>query len=259
MPLVTLATSQETGRGSSSYPYEIIELPLRPLTIGPSTWVAGITADQHAAVWSAVSGLYRIPLPAEYSFSESTGVNSSGEAVGTASSGDYSRRVAFLWREKKLSLLPGGQSSATAISENGEIVGQAIYPGAKATAPVLWKGNSIIDLHVCCAGIARGINQKNVIIGDTYDPQGRYHAFLWRREGGEHLLSVPGEQYSSALALNSRGDILLSVTPGGVFLYTGSERHELGISKASARAMNRGRIVVGSFGPNPEAQRAFIW
>lgn len=239
--------------------YQLVELPLRPLSVSNSEWVAGTTYDQHAATWNVKAGLYRIPLPTEFSFSECVSINFRGEAVGTASTADSSRRVAFVLRQSKVVFLPGEQSRANSINEAGRIVGQAILSGGKVAGPVLWKNDFPIDLKICCAGSARSINGQSLIVGDTYDQEGRYHAFLWNAVHGAHLLMVPGEEYSSALALNSRGDFVVKATPGGLFLYSGGKLEPIDIPKGTPRALNEHGIVVGSFGPSPEAQRAFVW
>jgi uncharacterized membrane protein len=257
--LQPLADGQVTLKDDPTPRYQIIALPLRPVAISNSDWVAGATGDQHAATWNSKGGLYRIPLPAEFGFSESSSINSRGEAVGTATTADSSRRVAFVLRQGNVVLLPGEQSRANGISDNGWIAGQTIISGSKTAAPVLWKNGSIIDLKICCAGVARSVNGNGLIVGDTYDKQGRYHAFLWDAGHGARLLAAPGEEFSSAVALNDRGTILLKATPGGLFLYSRGKLEPIDIPKGTPRAMNAEGIVVGSFGPNPEAQRAFVW
>jgi probable HAF family extracellular repeat protein len=101
--------------------------------------------------------------------------------------------------------------------------------------------------------------RQGMIVGDTYDNLRRYHAFVWNATLGGHLLAVPGSEHSSALALDDRGEVLLKATPGGVFTYSGGDLHPIEIPKGTPRAMNNDGIVVGSFGPNPDAQRAFVW
>jgi uncharacterized membrane protein len=253
------AYGQTKRRDNAAARYQLVELPLRPLAISNSEWVAGATYDQHAATWNAEAGLYRIPLPSEFSLSECASINSRGGAVGTASTADSSRRVAFALRQSKVALLPGEQSQANGINEAGTIVGQAILPGGKTAGPVLWKNGSPIDLNICCAGSARSINGQSLIVGDTYDKEGRYHAFSWDAVRGARLLAVPGEEYSSALALNRHGEIVVKATPGGLFLYSGGKLERLDIPKGTPRALNQDGIVVGSLGPSPEAQRAFVW
>lgn len=260
LTLLSPAAYGQTKPGPSFTPrYQLVELPLRPLAISNSGWVAGTTDDQHAATWNSGAGLYRVPLPSEFSLSESASINSRGEAAGTASTADSSRRVAFVLRQGKVGFLAGDQGRANGINEAGGTVGQAILPGSKTAGPVLWKNGSPIDLHICCAGSARSINGHSVIVGDTYDHEGRYHAFVWDEAHGAHRLTVPGEEYSSALALSSRGDILVRATPGGLYLFTGGKLQPIDIARGTPRALNKDGIVVGSFGPNPEAQHAFVW
>ncbi len=260
MFLLSAAHGQTAPKPSAEPGYQLIELPLRPLSISNnSEWVAGTTPDQHAATWSAKAGVYRIPVPSEFNFSECVSINSHGDAVGTASTTDSSRRFGFALRQGKVVLLPGSQSRANSINEAGSIVGQAILPEGKTARPVLWKSGSAIDLNICCAGSARSINGESLIIGDTYDQAGRYHAFLWDAPHGARLLAVPGEEFSSALAVNNRGDVVVKATPGGLFLYSRGRLEAIDIPKGTPRALNSDGVAVGSFGPGPEAQRAFVW
>lgn len=239
--------------------YKISELPLRPLAISQNARVAGTTEDQHAAVWDRKTGLSRIALPPEFTFSEATGINSRGEAVGTASTADYNSRIGFLLRDDQVTILPSQQTRANAINDSGDIVGQAVLSGGKAASPVLWKNGAPLDLKICCAGVARDVSAQGLVAGDTYDSAGQYHAFLWDSAHGAHLLNAPEEEYSTVVALNGRGDVLLKSSPGGLFLYSGGKFQPVEIPKATPRAMNNSGITVGSFGPNPDAQRAFVW
>lgn len=249
-------TKPKTG---SAPAYRLVELPLRPLAISDTGWIAGNTADHTAARWSSQSGLEHISLPSEFVLSEATSINSKGDAVGVAFTADSSRSAAFLFRQGKTSLLPGEQSRAEGINDAGEIVGQSKPPGQKAVGPVQWKNNALLDLKICCAGTAKRVDGNGQIIGDTYDLKGHYHAFLWDAEHGSRLLSSAGEEYSSALALNQRGEILVRAVPGGLFLYSDGKFEPIEISHAAVRSLNKNEIVVGSFGPNPEGQRAFVW
>lgn len=252
-------SAQQKPVGAIATRYRIQELPLRPLAINESDWVAGATEDQHAAIWNAKSGLFQIPLRAEFTFSEATGINQRGEAVGTASNADYTRRIAFLVRQHKVEVLPGNQSRANSINDLGGIAGQSIVPGTKTITPVVWKNGEAIDLRICCAGSARAISGNGMVSGDTYDKVGHYHAFLWDVDHGARLITIPGEEYSSVIATNSAGDVLLKSTPGGVLLYSGGQLEPMDLAKGMPRAINRDRVVVGSVGAGPEAQRAFVW
>jgi len=250
---------QSKPRNELAPVYRLVELPLRPTAISDTGWVAGSTADHTAARWSSRSGLEQIPLPPEFVLSEGTGINSEGEAVGVAFTADSSRSVAFVFRQGKTSLLPGEQSRAEGINDAGEVVGQCKPPGQKAVGAVRWKGNALLDLKICCAATARRINGSGQIVGDTYDPEGHYHAFVWDAEHASRLLSTAGEEYSSALALNQRGEVVVKAVPGGLFLYSGGKFEPIDAPQAAARGLNKDEVVVGSFGAKPEGQRAFVW
>ena len=71
----------------------------------------------------------------------------------------------------------------------------------------------------------------------------------------------PAEGYSSAVAINDAGHILLQVGSDGYLDQAGSlQRLELA-SKVynSVRAMNNCDFVAGGYGPDSEHYRAFVW
>jgi hypothetical protein len=246
--------------------YKLVELPLRPLSISHAAFVAGITPDQKAAIWSSYDGLRKIDLPAEFPIAEATAINRHGDAVGTAYTADSGRRLAFLFRQRKVLILAGEQSRALGLNDAGTIVGQARVPGGKSTEPVVWrnpdpsKNNPPEALRVCCAGVAKAVTQHGEIVGDTYDAEGRYHAFLWTGDGRTRRLGLPSEQFSSALALNDLGQVVLRSDPVGLFLYQAGKRQRLELPHSHhPLALNNHGVIVGSFGTKPDEQRAFVW
>ena len=270
--LVALATLAATAafaqakRSTSSMPrYKLVELPLRPLAISALGSVAGTTPDQKAALWTSRDGLQKIDLPAEFPIAEAAAINRQGDAVGTAYSADSGRRLAFLLRQRKVLILAGEQSRALGINDAGTIVGQARVPGGKSTEPVVWKkpdrskNNAPEVLGICCAGIAKAVSQQGQIGGDTYDTEGRYHAFLWAGVGRTRRLGLPSEQFSSVLALNDLGQVVLRSDPAGLFLYQAGKRQQLELPQSQPLALNNHGVIVGSYGAKPEEQRAFVW
>lgn len=256
-----LAFCQTTPNHGPVPAYRIIALPFRPLSISNSRWLAGTTPDEKAAAWSAQTGLMRVPLPPEFTRSESLSINSKGEAVGYGSTADSSRRTAFLFLRGKVTLLPGEQSRAYSINDDGQIAGQARLPSEKSVGPVLWRNGSAISLNICCAGTARRINRQSLVVGDAYDKQGHYHAFEKVAAREAHLIAIPGAvEYSAALACNDRGQIILrAAPPARLFLDSEGKFDPIDIPNGDPRALNSDGTIVGSFGPNPEHQRAFIW
>jgi uncharacterized membrane protein len=244
--------------------YQFAALPLRPNCIANSGWIAGMAPDQKAALVNPRGELVRISLPPEFTLSEALSVNSKGEAVGYGITADSTRRVAFLFREEKVVLLPGEQARAYSINDAGEIAGQAKIPGQKTVGAVLWKiapsgDYAIVDLKICCAGTAHTIDAHSVIVGDVYDAQGRYHAFVWDAQHGARRMAVPGEEYSSVLAANNQGQAVLRVSPAGLMRFADGKFEPLDLPQADPRAINDAGAIVGPLGPSPEVQKAFVW
>lgn len=256
--------AQTHPMANASSRYELVELPLRPNWIADSGWIAGMAPDQRAALVNPHGELIHIPLPPEFTLSEALCVNAKGEAVGYAVTADSSRRVAFLFRDAKVTILPGEQARAYRINEAGEIAGQAKTPGQKTVAAVLWKNGNLVDLKICCAGTARVINAQSLVAGDAYDDEGHYHAFFWDAQHGARRVTFPamggaGEEYSLVLALNDRGQAVLRVAPGGLLSFSEGKFEPLDLPQADPRAMNQAGVIVGSVGPSPELQKAFVW
>jgi len=251
---------QTQGAECVAKQYKVVALPLRPSRINESGQVAGRTDSGQAAGWSERDGLHTIALPHGFKNAEAISVNRAGHMVGVATSGDSGRRRAFLYSRGKLIFLPGEPSKAFAINDADLVAGEATIPGKSGTFPVLWKNQAVTDLGACCGGFASAINQKAQAVGNIYDKQGRYHAFLWDRRQG--LLAIgPADEYSSAVAINDAGHVAVQVLTQ-VFLYKEGKLVRLDLSADSpsqAYAMNNCDVVVGSFGPNSDEQRGFLW
>jgi len=125
---------------------------------------------------------------------------------------------------------------------------------------VSWSKKTLQALGGCCGGAAKGVNNRGDVIGDVYDEAGRYHAFLRNANRGMQTIGPP-DRYSSAIALNQHGHVVLTAFPD-VFLYSGGSLARLELSPqypSQPRAINDCDVVVGSFGPFADAERAFIW
>ncbi len=257
---VPLLPGQARSTACVAKQYKIVPLPLRPARINSSGQIVGKTDSNQAAVWTERSGLQKIRLPDGFSRSEAVSLNGAGNVVGLATNGDGSRRQAFLYAKGEVILLPGEPSKAFAIDDAGVIAGESTVHGKAGTHPVLWQKQAIVDLGGCCGGFASAINQHGQAVGQTYDQQGRYHAFLWDQKLGLRMIG-PHDEYSSAIAINDSGHAAVQVLTQ-VFLYQEGKLARLDLSRDSpsqAYAMNNCDVVVGSFGPNSDEQRAFLW
>jgi probable HAF family extracellular repeat protein len=241
--------------------YKIVAIPIVPAAINDSGVIAGTTANHKAALWAEPNGTTPIPLPPAFHMAEAVGINASGQLIGIASNNSSQRR-AFLYRNGKLSLLSSTQTKATAINDDGSISGEATLHGKAASAPVVWEKQIAVNLGGCCGGTATSLNNHGQVVGQIYDANGRYSAFLWDRAHGLQPIG-PSGTFSSAVAINDAGHIIIQeFTRHGVLLYTGGILTPLDLSPkfpSRPRAMNACDAIVGSFGPFADVERAFLW
>jgi probable HAF family extracellular repeat protein len=238
--------------------YSVIHIPIRPVSINGSGQIAGTSVNRRAAVWTAKTGLREISVPAGFDNSEATAVNRLGHVVGIANDHELSKHQAFLFADNVVTLLTGQQSRASYVSESDEIVGESLVN--EATVPILWTKRLLRSLGGCCGGSAKGINKHGDAVGDIYDEQGRYHAFLWTKARGIVQIGPP-DRYSASVAINDLGHVVVQAYPD-VFLYATETLSRLDLSSKfpnRARAINNCDVIVGSFGPHSDAARAFIW
>jgi uncharacterized membrane protein len=240
--------------------YKITVLPLRPNHINELGQIAGVTMNHRAALWSEHAGLLEVPLPPGFSNSEATWVNNAGHVSGVIYGSESGQRKAFLFANTLLTLLPGMQSYAYSLNESDEVAGESLLPGKGTPAPVFWIKKAARPLGGCCGGSAKGIDENGRLIADLYDDSGRYHAFLWTAGLGLQPLGQ-GDSYSSAIAINAHGDVLVRAGSQSYF-YADGRLIPLSLSSEypnHPHALNNHDVVVGSFGLSFDDDRAFIW
>jgi uncharacterized membrane protein len=240
--------------------YKVVALPLRPAHVNEARQVAGTTTGHRAALWTEQSGLRELPMPGGFYNSEAAAVNNSGHVTGVVYDRAFSQHRAFVFTNDALTLLPGEQSRAYNISDSDEVAGESLLAGKTTTGAVLWIGTTVRLLGGCCGGSAKSVNNDGEAIGDVYDAKGRYQAFLWTASRGIQPIGPP-DRYSSAIAINAQGHVVVQAF-SEVFLYAGGSLTHLDLSSrypSQPRAINNCDVIVGSFGPFADAERAFIW
>ena len=262
--LLALPISQLKGQASVSNcvadHYKVVALPLRPSHINEAGQVIGTTTSHRAALWQKQSGLRELPLTAGFYNSEGTSVNSAGHAVGVLYDRGFNKHRAFVFANDTLTLLTGDQSHPYGINDSDQVVGESLIAGKTSTEPVSWTNNVARSLGGCCGGSAKSVNKDGEVVGDVYDAGGRYEAFLWTPSRGLHQIG-PADRYSSAIALNDRGHVVVQAF-SEIFLYAGENLIHVELSPqypSQPRAMNNCDVIVGSFGPFADAERAFMW
>ena len=184
-------------------------------------------------------GLGTVATPGEpgldcYLFYLGTAINSSSNVVGTMPEGPSFYGYGFLWTKSTGITLFGGSwtpSSANGINSNGQIVGQnGVLFGVSYAAS--WQNGVATDLGALTnppdltteSSSANGVNDAGQIVGWStaspisflgacYDDPDLadciVHAVLWTPEGViQDLGTLPGDQYSIALKINSSGQII---------------------------------------------------
>ena len=170
----------------------------RGQVVGESTINSG---ENHAFIWENRRmrdlGLFPGDL-----FAAASDINNRGQVVG-AGAADFSPH-ALLWENGRVIDLGGTFSQAFAINNRGQIVG--VTSGGAA----LWQNGVLHNLANLSGGGSEAfdINDKGVIVGYSTTATGESHAVMWTDGGIVDLGTLPGDDFSQALAINSQGQIV---------------------------------------------------
>lgn len=167
-----------------------------------------------------------------------------------------------------LGSLPGTESYAYAINDNGQIVG---YVGMAngATHAVLWDHDGIHDLGTLggMSSIASAINNAGQIVGSSLTTTGISHAFLWEK-GKMRDLDTRPDLSSEASGINDRGQIVGSLTipdgNGHAALWDNGKMIDIGApapdGASSAQDINNAGLIIGNaYFPNLDRNLAVSW
>jgi probable HAF family extracellular repeat protein len=264
LPLTAIpagAREGSNGTGCSVPRYKLVPVPMRAWSVNGQGVVAGTTKDFHAGVWSARSGLTTIGLPAGFHHAEGIAVNAHGAVLGKASTVDGTRQQSFLFQDGKVTLVAGEPAKAEGINSAGDLAGETRQVAESASGPALWRDGKPKGLGACCGGRATALNDQGDVVGEANDKEGRYQAFVWNRNRGLRLLG-PRNIYSSAIAVNRSGHVLIYAFQQGSWIFREGHMVPLVLSKlwpSQPRSINDCDVVVGSFGANSDESHAFIW
>jgi uncharacterized membrane protein len=240
--------------------YNVIELPFIPKVIASSGEVAGITELHHAVLWRRKSGVEELSVPEGFKYTEPVAITKAGDVLIDAFDAKGHKRGAFAYSNHFLVALAGNQTWARGVGAAGTVVGEWVPDGKTTTEAVYWKDSVPHSIGLCCGGMLKAVNERGDMIGDAYDDRGHYHAFSWSPESGQRSID-PADSYSSAVAINSTGHILLQVG-SNAYLDDTRNLRRLDLSAKfynSVQSMNDCDVVVGAYGPDSEHYRAFVW
>lgn len=223
-----------------------------------------ISAGGHVAGWrtdawgNLSSFLYyegtleQLGRPPGASGAMATGVNRSGQVVGTAF-GPYGAQ-ATVWSNAMSEPVVGGAAYATAINDEGHIAGAAATASGYYYA-FRFGESGFENLGALPGGLwssGYGINSAGHVVGTSQTAGGAFHAFLWTPAHGMRSLGALGGSNSYATAINNSGLIIgHAASPDGwlqAFLYSNGVMNGLGTlggSQSYAYGINSGGLVVG--------------
>jgi probable HAF family extracellular repeat protein len=237
----------------------------------------GGTIFSHAFRWSKKKGLVDLMPGSE--FSSGSDINKRGEVAG--GSGIH----AALWSANNtfqdLGTLFGDASFATALNDNGTVVGRSDVAGGLARLPFRWTQatgmQAIPGTLESPTAQASDVNNAGYIVGTAPfrrdNPDNAFgfdHAFLWTPKGGLIDLGTGSGTASSGDRINERGTVIGQVSGAGFrrgFVWTrDSELIEIGkLHGVNSLAFDLNNLdqVVGSVGATllggNVGERAYVW
>ena len=232
--------------------------------VGYST--SGTTSSLQATLWSngTVQGLGAVLTGA-------SSINDAGEIAGTSNIGGPSTAAIFSGSTvlSLNGLAPSFGSTAAAINDRGQVVGQSSTPDGLTQHAVLWTNGQVSDLGSIGIGpsYATGINERGQVVGTSVNAAGTAtHAALWSH-GSITDLGTLGGIWSEGTAINNAGLVVgySSVMPlvwHAMSWQQGllSDLGTLGGSFSAATAVNgRGQVVGFSSLASNLIDHATLW
>jgi uncharacterized membrane protein len=247
-------------RGCQDTQYSVVDLPFQPEVISPTGVVAGINEVRRAVLWRRETGARELTVPEGFRYTEPVAITKSGSIVINASDAQVRKRRTFIFSSSSVIALVGNQTFAHGVSPSGLIVGEWVSDGKTTSDAVYWDNDMPHSIGLCCGGTFKAANQVGDMVGDDYDAQGQYHAFVWNSSGAVRA-EGPALGYSSAVAINDAGHILVQVGQDG-YLDQAGKLQRLDLSAKfynNLHALNNCDFVVGGYGSDSDHYRAFLW
>jgi uncharacterized membrane protein len=235
--------------------------------------VAAVLALPAAQAWSQRYTLSLLEALPGGTVSYASGINEAGQVVGRTSTSTGPAQ-AVVWNGLVPARLdaPGGQQSgATAIADNGTVVGYGYNFSLPRTLAAIWTpegANSYLSDTRSGSSVAFSISAGGHIVGQWEDLAGISRATVWNN-GSRTTFTGLGGSWSAGYAINSHGvavglSYLAGDSESHATLWRGVETVDLGTlggTRSSALGINDHGQSVGyayraGFGAQP---RAVLW
>ncbi len=249
-----------------------------PRSINNAGQIVGWGSDS-AVLWDQGT-ISRLPLLPGYDTSHANAIDDAGLIVGSVmdSESDYPSFQPVLWENSSIVALghepaDGFGSFPQAMNNAGQIVG-FVGSASRGDYAVLWEQRILIELPLLVSGEggALDVNDAGQIVGwsstdDAGDFVDYHHAVLWEGKEAIRLSPLPGDTWSSASAINNRGQIV------GTSWSDDQKRHGVlwqdgepitlgalpGHLESEPRAINNLGHIVGCSGERPNDSHAVLW
>jgi probable HAF family extracellular repeat protein len=173
---------------------------------GPDAWAASVNERGQIAGWSLVNSTVN-PVtgqPTQHPF-----LWQGGRMIDLGTLGGNLAVVG--------SLHEGG--SGAGLNNRGQVIGTSTLEGDLIHHPFLWDKGVLTDLGTLGGdnGEAYWINDGGVVVGEADLPEGQvHHAFLWKKGKMMDLGGAPGQPCSTAIDINSQGQVIIDTGVCGV-------------------------------------------
>jgi probable HAF family extracellular repeat protein len=237
-----------------------------PLAPGPSDGVAAAINDRgqivgisgfEAVLWEDGTVTSLASSSAPRGACGATDINNQGQVVGSCTEGP------FLWEDGVLTwlpALPGGELwGPVGINGVGLVLGAAQPVGGELRRFLWWQGAALTLPSTL--SIPNGMNSWAQVVGLARDASGT-HAVLWQWGRIITLRTIPGVRFTTAEAINDRGQIV-GMAGAKPVLWEHRSLIQLPLVRddnlGGAMGINNRGDIVGFMGPPDTQGNATLW